>query len=170
MLPYRQERSGCANSHPEVIYLLREASRLDACDWGNWDRLVQDLEYLVNSLLGQPEEIVEPALLFSACALPVSGTTSLALAKSVSARVAAKTAGFSAFARDRKHSGKLRIGYVSPDFRIHPIATVTRRLYSLHDREKFEVYGYSLRPGDGSNVRNDIERGCDFFRELSGLG
>lgn len=58
---------------------------------------------------------------------------------------------------------------MSPDFRIHPIATVTRRLYALHDRERFEVYGYSLRPGDGSDIRRDIENGCDFFRELSGL-
>ena len=154
---------------PEAIYLLREAARLDSCDWRNWGRLVQDLEYLVNSLLGQPGEIVEPALLFSACALPVSSVTSLALAKSVSARVAAKVASFPAFTHDKKHAGKLRIGYVSPDFRIHPVATVTRRLYALHDRDKFEVYGYSLHPGDGSNIRRDIENGCDVFRELSGL-
>jgi protein O-GlcNAc transferase len=155
---------------PEAIYLLREAARPDSCDWGNWDGLVKDLEYLVVSLLGQPGELVEPALLFSACALPVSSTASLALAKSVSARVAAKAARLPAFTHDRKHAGKLRIGYVSPDFRIHPIATVTRRLYALHDRGEFEVYGYSLHPGDGSNVRRDIENGCDIFRELSGLG
>jgi protein O-GlcNAc transferase len=154
---------------PEVIYLLREAARLDTCDWGSWDRLVKDLEYLVNNLLGQPGEIVEPALLFSACALPVSGATSRALAQSVSARVAAKTASFPAFIHDKTRTGKLRIGYVSPDFRVHPIATVTRRLYGLHDRERFEVYGYSLRPGDNSEVRRDIENGCDVFRELSGL-
>ena len=46
---------------------------------------------------------------------------------------------------------------------------VTRRLYALHDRDKFEVYGYSLHPGDGSSIRRDIENGCDVFRELSGL-
>lgn len=154
---------------PEVIYLLREAGRLEVCDWGNWNGLVKDVEYLVDSLLGQPGEIVEPALLFSVCALPVSGNVGLALAKSISARVVKKVAGFPAFTHDKKRTGKLRIGYVSPDFRIHPIATVTRRLYALHDRDKFEVYGYSLHPGDGSEVRRDIENGCDVFRELSGL-
>ena len=46
---------------------------------------------------------------------------------------------------------------------------MTRRLYTLHDRDRFEVYGYSLRSGDGSSIRHDIENGCDFFRELSGL-
>lgn len=154
---------------PEVIYLLREASRLDVCDWGNWNGLVKDMEYLVNSLLGQSGAIVEPALLFSACALPVSGATSLALAQSVSARIAAKAASSPAFAHHKIHAGKLKIGYVSPDFRVHPIATVTRRLYALHDRERFEVYGYSLRSGDGSSIRRDIENGCDVFRELDGL-
>jgi len=154
---------------PEVIYLLREAARLDSCDWGNWDGLAKDMEHLVSCLLGQPGEIIEPALLFRACCLPVSHTASLALAKSVSARVAAKSASVPVFTHDQKHSGKLRIGYVSPDFRIHPIATVTHRLYALHDRNKFDIYGYSLRPGDGSSIRRDIENGCDVFRELGGL-
>jgi predicted O-linked N-acetylglucosamine transferase (SPINDLY family) len=154
---------------PRVIYLLKEVSRLDSCDWGNWGRFVADFESLIESSLGQPEEIVEPALVFRASALPIPGATSYALAKSVAARIADKVAGFPAFTHDKKHTNKLKIGYVSPDFRIHPISTVTRRLYGLHDRVKFEVYGYSLHPGDGSSIRRDIENGCDVFRELSGL-
>ena len=154
---------------PEVIYLLKEAERLDTCDWSSWDRWVTDFERLVTSLLGQPTEIIEPALLFRACALPVSNATSLALARSVAARIAESVKPFPPFILDKKNDGKLRIGYVSPDFRVHPIATVTRRLYALHDRDRFEVYGYSLHPGDGSSIRRDIENGFDVFRELSGL-
>jgi protein O-GlcNAc transferase len=154
---------------PQVIYLLKESERLDACDWENWDNFVSDFESLVNNSLGQAGEIVEPALLFRACSVPVSGTISLALARSVSAWTAKKAEGFPSFIHAKKIRGKLRIGYVSPDFRIHPIGSVTRRLYALHDRERFEVYGYSLHSGDGSAVRRDIEHGCDFFRELSGL-
>lgn len=154
---------------PEVIYLLKEASRLDSCDWENWARFVTDLESLINSLRGQSGEIIEPALLFRACTLPVSAPTSMALACSVSASVAEKAASFPVFTRANKYFGKLRVAYVSPDFRIHPVATVTHRLYALHDRDKFEVYGYSLRPGDGSSIRRDIEQGCDVFRELGGL-
>jgi protein O-GlcNAc transferase len=154
---------------PPVIYLLREAARLDDCDWANWDGFVIDFESLVDSLLGKAGEIVESALLFRACSVPVSATISLALARSVSAWTAKKAADFPSFIHNKKIRGKLRIGYVSPDFRIHPIGTVTRRLYALHDRNRFEVYGYSLQPDDGSSIRRDIENGCDFFRELSGL-
>lgn len=154
---------------PEVIYLLKEAARLDSCDWRNWDGFVTDLESLISSLLGRSGEIVEPALVYRACSLPISSDTSLALARSVAARIAERAVSFPPFTYDKKHTGKLRLGYVSPDFRTHPIATVTRRLYVLHDRERFEIYGYSLHSGDGSSVRRDIENGCDFFRELSGL-
>ena len=154
---------------PEVIYLLREAARLDACEWKNWGGFVQDFKYLIDGKSGQQAEISEPALVFRACALPVSNATSLALAKSVAERIAASVASFPRFSHDKNDAGKLKIGYVSPDFRVHPVATVTRRLYALHDRDKFEVYGYSLNPGDGSAIRRDIENGCDVFRELSGL-
>jgi len=153
---------------PEVIYLLKEAMRLDCCDWEYWDRFVRDFEYLIISKAGQHVSIAEPALVFRACALPVSNSTSRALARSVAARIAESIVPFSSFIHD-KNAGKLRIGYVSPDFRVHPIGTVTRQLYALHDRERFEVYGYSLQPGDGSTIRRDIENGCDCFRELSGL-
>ena len=128
------------------------------------------LNYLIDSSLGQSEKIAEPALVFRACGLPVSGATSLALARSVAARIAERAAPFPPFTHVKEHTGKLRIGYVSPDFRIHPIATVTRRLYALHDRDRFEIYGYSLHPGDDSDIRRDIENGCDCFRELSGIG
>lgn len=154
---------------PEVIYLIKDATRLDSCDWETWNSFVPDFEFLINSSLGLVEKIAEPALVFRACGLPVARETSLALAKNVATRIAENVASSSPFIHGKKHTGKLRIGYVSPDFRNHPIATVTRRLYGMHDRARFEVYGYSLRPGDNSEVRHDIEKGCDVFRELSGL-
>ena len=154
---------------PRVIYLLKEVSRLDSCDWSSWDSFVTDFESLINSTVGEAGEIGEPALAFRAFTLPVAGATSLALARGVAARMTSKVASFPPFPHERQYTGKLRVGYVSPDFRIHPTATLTRRLYALHDRDKFEVYGYSLHPGDGSSIRRDIENDCDVFRELSGL-
>lgn len=154
---------------PEVIYLLKESARLDVCDWSNWKTFVVDFKSLIENSSAQSEKISEPALAFRVCALPVSGDTSLELAKNIAVLIAEKAASVPPFTHGKKHTGKLRIGYVSPDFRNHPIATVTRRLYALHDRERFEVYGYSLHPGDNSEVRRDIENSCDVFRELSGL-
>ena len=65
--------------------------------------------------------------------------------------------------------GRLRIGYVSGDFRNHATAHLTRKLFRVHDRARFEIVGFSLRPDDGSAYRRDIVAGCDRFVELFGL-
>ncbi|MBJ43084.1 MAG: hypothetical protein CMJ80_07355 [Planctomycetaceae bacterium] len=44
---------------------------------------------------------------------------------------------------DEKNSGdKIRIGYVSPDFRNHPVAYFMKGTYAQHDKSKFEIYSY----------------------------
>ncbi len=38
---------------------------------------------------------------------------------------------------------KIRIGYVSPDFCVHSVSFFIEDLFSLHDRDKFEIFCYS---------------------------
>lgn len=61
---------------------------------------------------------------------------------------------------------RLRIGYVSPDFRVHPTAHLTRALYPAHDRDRFEVFAYSLFPGPDDDLTRAVEAGCDTFRRV----
>lgn len=157
---------------PKVIYLYILSQRQENCDWSKREEFVNDFERLIESSLGQPDEITERSLVFRSLSLPISAESRLILSRSVSARIAdsinAKYP--SPFVHQPlQGSRKLKIGYVSPDFRIHPVAFLTRNLYKTHDRSKFEVYGYSLHPSDGSELRRDIEQGCDHFRELSAL-
>lgn len=48
---------------------------------------------------------------------------------------------------------KLRIGYLSCDFRWHAVSILTAELLELHDRERFEVYGIDFSPEDGGTMR-----------------
>ncbi|RMD67904.1 MAG: TIGR03032 family protein, partial [Gammaproteobacteria bacterium] len=64
---------------------------------------------------------------------------------------------------------RLRIGYVSSDFRTHPTAHLMGGLLPLHDRKRFEVFGYSLRKDEGSPYRKRIMEGCDHFIDLDDL-
>ena len=41
---------------------------------------------------------------------------------------------------------KIRIGYFSPDFRNHPMAQWVAELFELHDKKKFEVFGFYFGP------------------------
>ncbi|MBV1776442.1 tetratricopeptide repeat protein [Burkholderiaceae bacterium DAT-1] len=61
---------------------------------------------------------------------------------------------------------RIRIGYVSPDFREHPVGQLIVGVLESHDRERFEVYGYSIGMDDGSDRRDRIKAACDHFYDL----
>ncbi len=156
---------------PEVIYLLRRAHELGNCDWTNYAEFVADFETLAARPIEHPNALSEPALVYAALSLPLADTTRMTLATNAAlATVAALPAPQTPFPYLPGRPGKkLRIGYVSPEFGMHPIGRLTRQLYALHDRSQFEVYGYALQSGDGSAIRREIEQGCDHFRLLAGI-
>ncbi len=61
---------------------------------------------------------------------------------------------------------RLRIGYLSGDFHLHPVSILTAELYSLHDRTKFEVFGFCFSPEDGSALRVRVIDGMDHFIKI----
>jgi protein O-GlcNAc transferase len=157
---------------PKVIYLLKGSQRLENCDWTGREEFVASFAHLIESSLGREDELTERALAFRSLSLSIPATTRLALVKSISAHIVetVKAEQHPGFIHKKRNGGKLRIGYVSPDFRVHPTAMLTRRLYALHDREQFEVHAYALTPDDGSEIRRDIASSCGHFRDVSALG
>lgn len=80
------------------------------------------------------------------------GTASSALFEKLTTGVASMSAGLHEIARPfgnfRDPRRKLRIGYVSSDFRYHPVGRNIMPLIGCHDRNKFEIYLYGnvLKP------------------------
>ncbi|THD68542.1 MAG: tetratricopeptide repeat protein, partial [Bradyrhizobium sp.] len=66
-------------------------------------------------------------------------------------------------------SGKIRLGYVSPDFRQHPVADLAVGVFEGHDRSQFEVSGISIGPNDNSEIRRRLERAFDTFVDAEAL-
>lgn len=62
---------------------------------------------------------------------------------------------------------KIRIAYMSSDFRQHPVAAAIAGLLERHDRNRFEVMALSLSPDDGSALGNRIRQAVDGFADLS---
>lgn len=58
---------------------------------------------------------------------------------------------------------KIRIAYCSSDFCLHPVSMLTVELIELHDRDKFEVYGFCWSPDDGSALRQRIVKAFDHY-------
>jgi predicted O-linked N-acetylglucosamine transferase (SPINDLY family) len=64
---------------------------------------------------------------------------------------------------------KIRIGYCSSDFCLHPVAILTAQLYELHDRENFEIYGYCWTQQGDSPLRQRIINAMDHFERINDL-
>jgi predicted O-linked N-acetylglucosamine transferase (SPINDLY family) len=59
------------------------------------------------------------------------------------------------------HPGKIRIGYFSADFRNHAVAYLIAHLFELHDRSKFEIFGFSFGPAPEDEMRRRLTAGFD---------
>ncbi|MBK1695110.1 hypothetical protein CKO09_10220 [Chromatium weissei] len=64
---------------------------------------------------------------------------------------------------------KLRIGYLSSDFCLHPVSLLTVELFELHDREHFVVHGFCWTREDGSALRRRIIAAMDQFTVIGDL-
>ena len=67
-----------------------------------------------------------------------------------------------------KHA-KIRIGYFSADFRIHPLTYVTAELYERHDRTQFEIIAFSLGPDTKDEMNTRIKAGADQFYDVHAM-
>jgi protein O-GlcNAc transferase len=69
-------------------------------------------------------------------------------------------------ARATRQSEKIRVAYLSSDFRNHPVARAVVRLIELHDRSRFECIGVSFGSVDSSDIRKRIIEGFDQFHDV----
>ncbi|MBK7673948.1 MAG: tetratricopeptide repeat protein [Candidatus Accumulibacter sp.] len=61
---------------------------------------------------------------------------------------------------------RLRIGYLSADYRNHPVGQIMPQVIELHDRARVEVFGYSLGVDDQSDIRQRLRAAFDHFVDL----
>jgi protein O-GlcNAc transferase len=82
--------------------------------------------------------------------------------------VAARLACKPVFANDRDPQRRLRLGYVSADFREHSVASFLEPLLRGHDRERFEIFAFSdvSRP-DETTAR--LRALLDHYEPIAGM-
>ncbi|MCK9993844.1 MAG: protein O-GlcNAc transferase [Alphaproteobacteria bacterium] len=161
------ERAIASGPHkPESqCYLL--TNKMYLCDWDNIENLSADLVRKVRdqklpldpfSFQGFPTAPDNAAQL--ACAL---GNAQIVSA-SLSAQEDVKQ-----FSYHRESHTRIRIGYLSMDFRSHPMAYLMTEILQKHDRDKFEIYAYSYGPPDDSPERHRFMEVCDHFVDIQNL-
>ena len=60
----------------------------------------------------------------------------------------------------------IRIGYMSSDFKTHPVAFLIAKIIENHNKKQFKVYGYSIGPVviDEMNIR--LQKAFDVYKEI----
>ncbi len=64
---------------------------------------------------------------------------------------------------------KIKIGYFSADFREHAVSYLTAELFELHNREDFEIIGFSYGGFQNDSMRDRLRKGFDQFLDVDEL-
>jgi predicted O-linked N-acetylglucosamine transferase (SPINDLY family) len=62
----------------------------------------------------------------------------------------------------RLGSQKIRVGYFSADLKKHPVAFLLAQLFEIHDRDRFEIYAFSLLQAS-DEMRDRLVKAFDHF-------
>lgn len=143
-----------------------------ACDWQLADKVGPFLDKDTRHCLGKGLKPGESPML----SLRRHGDPSrhLEIAKAWSHRISCETKskypGLHFDVSPKRYTGeRLRIGYISNDFKDHAVAHQVRGLLAAHDRRRFEVFAYACNPPGQSLCQERIRQACDHFVPLHGL-
>jgi predicted O-linked N-acetylglucosamine transferase (SPINDLY family)/glycosyltransferase involved in cell wall biosynthesis len=161
---------------PENVRALDGLVRIlrQTCDWTDLQLYSDRLLSIARQRIAQdsPTEIMPLNTLL----LPFSAAEQQAIAQDYAQEVTQSMASrrqelnFETGFADRRVPGRfsrIRLGYVSGDFRDHAVAHLMLQLFGLHDRQQFEVFAYSFGPDDGSAYRHKLQRDCDRFLDCA---
>lgn len=148
--------------HHARIHLLHQRQHI--CDWDGMDAEITEIRRLVRE---EPNAQISP---FAFLSLP--GTTAAEQQQCASNWATNRYARLIEEGKRRNSTppqadkSKLRIGYLSADFRQHPLASLATELMELHDSENFEIYGYSYGANDHTAARARWEKAFDQFIDI----
>lgn len=71
---------------------------------------------------------------------------------------------------ERYRHDKIRIAYVSPDFREHPVGHLMAGIFEYHDKSRFELIAISLSTDDQSRLRARMVKAFDQFIDAREMG
>lgn len=134
----------------------------DRCDWGGWEETRLTLAALDEAAIAQAPA---PFLLNL---YPVPAAVHRAVAREYSRRFAARADELGGRLPPVATVAKprLRIGYLSADFRHHPVGHLCHGLFAALDRARCEAFAYSLVPAD-DEVTAAVRAGCELFRDCA---
>ena len=143
-------------------------TRLKICDWEDYESRTAELIQSVQKYLNQETAYSPSPLALSNFPVPLA--LHRQFAESLSRATVAKMAKIKAVCNFAypKQTDKLKIGYISPDFREHAVGKIVKNMFEYCDRVRFEVYAYSTIDYNDA-ITETIRNGCDYFVNISAM-
>ena len=137
-------------------------AKLSLCDWDG-------LPEVVSTLRDQVRQAKAVTLPFHALLTLDSPHEQLQCAK---ARAALEfpRGSVANIAPGRYDHGRIRLAYLSADFRDHPVSRLLAGLIERHDRSRFETIAISFGPDDDSEMRTRIKGAFERFIDVDAFG
>lgn len=150
---------------PLSIAMLRAIQRLQHCDWRRRDEAIARVRALPGHPLADLLARRHMEAAFDVLALPLSAGEQRSIEGHVGRAFPLRQ-----LARgEAAPGGRIRVGFLSPDFRQHPMAWLSRLLLRRMDRGRFEVSAYALNPDIGDPLRLALLQEADRFVDASSL-
>ncbi|BEI34590.1 hypothetical protein PHIN6_01080 [Polynucleobacter sp. HIN6] len=156
--------SKALNLRPDIYwvhgYLIHAKMKI-----GNWSDYSDFLKYIYQKIISD-EKVISPFVLLSLSDDPLLHKQT---SKIFSEHNFPENFPLGIISQHNKKE-KIRIAYFSPDFRSHPVSYLTAELFEKHDRNRFEVFAFSLQkapPDDPMRAR--LKRAFDEFIEIDNL-
>lgn len=137
----------------------------ELCLWDGYEALSEQLVRAIDAMLSRGAEHRLSPLAFLGLPTATTAQQQFVFCKDFCRRRFGNLMPVSNHSNNRKKT-KIRIGYLSGDFRTHPVAFSICQLLENHDRNHFEVYGYSFGIDDNSAIRRRIVKACDVFCDV----
>lgn len=164
-LDHFREALRLGGDHP---HLLASSLRplMDACAW---EEVQERLDRLQRDAREERDNWADQIMPFVSQLLPLSESLQLRIARWHSGKIEAHARGFAGPAAGRPAGARLRVGYVSSDFREHATAYLATAMLEAHDRSRFDIVAYSAGPDDGGSYRRRIAAACEAVVDISAM-
>lgn len=165
ILSYKQALKINPDLHHALAHLVHQQQHI--CDWQDLERNINDVRQRVKNIptarispfafLSMPGTTAEEQKLCATHWVNNQYSSLISLGKKLNFK----------HQTERNHKNqKIKIAYLSADFRLHPLAFLITELIEQHDRNQFEVIAFSFGVDDKTSARIRLEKAFDAFYDI----
>ncbi|MDP6406933.1 MAG: tetratricopeptide repeat protein, partial [Alphaproteobacteria bacterium] len=141
---------------------------MQTCQWANLSgvisRAIEYTEKELSSATGRASISAWGLFVFGA-SLDLVDRVCRRNADTLSDRLA-EISGSSSFSYSERQDDRIRLGYISPDFRDHSVGISFKGVLANHDPERFEIFGYSIATHPPDHLTTYFENTFDHWTDF----